>query len=73
MYYSDEKEYYDVLGLTGENKLEAIPAPVFVQIAGLPKENYFEEIRSLLGDWFGIVCRTREEWQNMSESDLIRE
>jgi hypothetical protein len=73
VYFADGTEYYDVLGLAGEAKLETIPAPVFAQITGLPGENYFKVIRSFLGDWFGIVCRTREEWQKMSESDLIRE
>lgn len=63
IYYTDDNEYYDILGLAGEAKIEAIPSPIFATVVGLPRENYFEEIQSFLGGWFNIVLRDREEWQ----------
>lgn len=71
VYYADGNEYYDVLGLAGEKKLETIPAPVFAQVTGLLSENYFEVIRGFLGGWFRIVRRTRDEWNNLNEADAV--
>lgn len=66
VYWADDNEYYDVLGVAGEPKLEAIPAPVFCVVVGLANENYFEAIRSFLGSWFRITSSTRDEWQNIN-------
>jgi hypothetical protein len=64
---AEGNEYYDVLGLAGEAKFEAIPSPVFATMSGLSNQGYFEEIRSFLGSWFDIVQRSRDEWNCLSD------
>jgi hypothetical protein len=71
IYWADENEYHDVLGLSGELKFEAIPSPVFCQVVGLPNEGYFEAIRSFLGGWFRFISRTRDEWSQLDENNLM--
>ena len=68
---AEENEYFDVLGLAGDTKLEAIPSPVFAQVAGLADENYLEVIRGFLGSWFRFVVRTRDEWNCLTENDVM--
>jgi hypothetical protein len=67
VYWADADEYYDVLGIEGEEKMEAIPAPVFAKAIGLGDENYLEAIRGFLGNWFRFALRTREEWNRLPE------
>ena len=77
LYWSaSDNEYYDVLGIAGEPKLEAIPAPVFCAVLGLASEKYFEEIRSFLSSWFRVTQSTRDEWQNVpliTVGDMFRQ
>jgi hypothetical protein len=67
--------HLDLLGIKGEPKMEAIPVPVFLQITGNPLviggnsrrtlvKNFFLE-----SNWFELVWRERDKWNNLSEGD----
>lgn len=68
VYYEAGEEYYDVLLIAGEARLEAIPAPVFAGVADLPNENFREHIAEFLEGWFTLSHRTRDEWERMPDS-----
>lgn len=58
------------MGIRGEKKLEAIPAPVFAQVVGLAQGNH-EAIHDFLTGWFLISLKTRDEWNGLAENDPI--
>ena len=66
---AEDNEYFDILGIAGELKLEAIPSPIFCQVVGLAEERHLEAIRGFLGSWFRFVVRTRDEWNDLQEND----
>jgi len=70
VYYADDhQEYYDVILITGEARLEAIPAPVFADAVNLSGENFREHIAEFLQGWFTLSHRTRDEWEQMDSTN----
>jgi len=69
--------YYDLLGIKGEPKLEAIPVPVFLQVMEIGfgadgnsrrilAKNFFLE-----SNWFELIWQEKDKWNRLSESDTM--
>ena len=74
VYFSTDDDYFDVLGIKGDKKFQAIPAPVFSQILNLGAERFQNQkkIIEFLGPWFNLSVLDRcDIWDQMGDEEIM--